>query len=299
MVRTDPSNPSLSAVEGSTQRLPDDDVSPLELWSALIRRKTLILAILLISLITAGLFIFFTPPVYESRAVLQIGQIGQIGQIESPAVVTKRVVVQEDIDRGKATTDKARPFIQTAFLEKDTNLISIIARGPAPDATRVYLAQVVESVMHEHQKLFDLARKEQQQSMNLMQMRSHGLNQAIAANEKEMGVSARQPTISANTPTVLETYIFALERSKLLEQRTLLKQKQMDLEQKQMDLRMAMSALQSKPTVLVRAPTLTADPIRPRPLLYFALAIGIGLMLGIFSALAIEFINKARMSTSS
>ena len=290
MTRTDSSNPPLSAVGRSTPRLPDDDVSPLELWSALIRRKALILAILLISLIVAGLSIFFTSPVYESRAVLQIGQIGlgqrQIEQIESPVVITKRVMVQDDMDRGKTAIGKVRPFIHTAFLEKDTNLISVIVRGPAPDATQEYLAQVVARVIHEHQELFDLALKEQQQSLNLIQMFVHRLNQAIAANEKEISILARQPA-SADAIIALRA-----EKLDLLEsrQRRLVEQK---------DLRMAMSALRSKPTTLIKAPTLTVDPVKPRPLLYFVFAIGIGLLLGIFSAFVTELIGKARRLASS
>ena len=128
--------------------------------------------------------------------------------------------------------------------------------------------------------------------MNLIQMRSHGLNQAIAANEKEMSVLARQPTISANTFSALGTYILASERSKLLEQRML-------VEQKQMDLRMAMSALQSKPTTLIKPPPFPPRPVNPRPLLYFVFATGIGLMLVFFSALVIEFISKTRRPASS
>ena len=258
-----------------------------ELWSALTNRKGVILAILLISLITAGFFIFFPPPVYESRAVLQIGQIG-LGQrqIESPAVLTKRVMVQDDMDRGKTAIGKVRPFIHTAFLEKDTNLISVIVRGPAPDATQEYLAQVVARVIHEHQELFDLALKEQQQSLNLIQMFVHRLNQAIAANEKEISILARQPA-SADAIIALRA-----EKLDLLEsrQRRLVEQK---------DLRMAMSALRSKPTTLIKAPTLTVDPVKPRPLLYFVFAIGIGLLLGIFSAFVTELIGKARRLASS
>ena len=150
--------------------------------------------------------------------------------------------------------------------------------------------QVVARVIHEHQKLFDLARKEQQQSLNLIQMHGHGLNQAIAANEKEISILARQPA-GADAINALRVN-FVQEKAKLLEQRRL-------AEQRQLDLRMAMSALRSKPTTLIKAPTLTADPVKPRPLLYFVFAMGIGLMLGIFSALVIEFISKTRRSASS
>lgn len=275
--KTDLPNHLPSTLERPAPHLSDDD-SLLELWRTLTRRKGVILTVLLVSLIAAGLFIFLVSPVYESRAVLQIGQIGQIGQVESPTVLTKRILVQDDADQGKAATAKTRAFIHSAFLEKETNLVSIIARASTPEAAREYIAQVVAKVMHEHQELFDLARKKQQQSLDLLQMRAHGLNQTIAANEKEMAA--------------LGTYILASERSRLFEQR-------MQIEQKQTELRVAMSALQSKPTTLIKAPALSADPVRPRPLLYFALAIGIGLILGIFSALVIEFISKARMSASS
>ena len=289
MTKTDSSNPSLSAVAGSAQRLSDDDVYLLKLWITLANRKGVVLAILLISLITAGLFIFFTPPVYESRAVLQVGQVGQAGQLESPAVLAKRLMTQDDMVREKTTIGKFSPFIQTAFMEKETNLISIIARGPAPDATQGYLAHVIAEVMREHQELFDLARKEYQQSLNRVQSIGQDVDRALAANEKELGIWVRQP-VMAGKVSALRVY-FASEKSKLLEQRAL-------LEQRQTDLRMAMS-YHSKPTALIKAPTLAVDPLKPRPLLYFTFALGIGLMLGILCAYVAEFIGKARRLAAS
>jgi LPS O-antigen subunit length determinant protein (WzzB/FepE family) len=118
-----------------------------------------------------------------------------------------------------------------------------------------------------------------------MQVRGHGINQAIATNEKEMGILARQST-GANTVTTMGAYLITSERSKLLEQRLL-------VEQKQTELRMAMSELQSSPTTLLKTPTLPADPVKPRPLLYFLLASGIGLAMGIFIAYVMEFARRA------
>lgn len=284
MTKTDSSNPPLSADVGSTPRLSDDDVRLLELWSTLTNRKGLISAIVLMSLVTTGLFIFFTPPVYESRAVLQVGQIGNAGPPESPYVLAKRLMTQDDLVRGKTTIGKFSPYLQTAFVEKETNLISIIARGPDPGTTQGYLADVIARVMREHQELFDLARKERQQSLNQLQSIGHDVDRALAANEKELGVWVRQP-VMAGQVSALRVY-FASEKSKLLEQRAL-------LEQRQTDLRMAM-LFHSKPTALIKAPTLAVHPIKPRPLLYFTFAMGIGLMLGILCAYAAEFICKAR-----
>lgn len=294
MARTRSSSPSPSALEGSLATSPDDEVSLVELWGVLARRKVLILTVLLVSLLTAGFFVYFTPRTYESRAVLQIGrvtQMAQIGQvvqmtqIEPPATFVKRVMVQHGADNGGTESGNADSFIQAAFAEKDTNLVSIVARGPSPDAVQEYLTRVIGKLIDDHKNLFDGVRNELQNSLHIMQVRGHGINQAIATNEKEMGILVRQPT-GANTITTMGAYLIASERSKLLEQRLL-------VEQKQTELRMAMSELQSSPTTLLKTPTLPADPVKPRPLLYFLLASGIGLAMGIFIAYVMEFARRA------
>lgn len=294
MARTRSSSSSPSALEGSLATSPDDEVSLVELWGVLARRKVLILAVLLVSLLIVGFFVYFTPRTYESRAVLQIGrvtqmaQIGQVvqmAQIEPPATFVKRVMVQHGAENGGAESGKADSFIQAAFVEKDTNLVAIVARGPSPDAVQEYLTQVIGKLIDDHKNLFDGVRNELQNSLHIMQVRGHGINQAIATNEKEMGILARQPT-GANTITTIGAYLITSERSKLLEQRLL-------VEQKQTELRMAMSELQSSPTTLLKTPTLPADPVKPRPLLYFLLASGIGLAMGIFIAYVMEFARRA------
>ncbi len=256
----------------------DDEISLMELWNVLAKRKGLILAILLASVIAAGLLIFFTPPVYESRAVVQIGQIGQI---EPSATLVKRLLEQHGARDERVADGKATAYVQAASVEKDTNLISITAQGPTPNAVQGYLAQVLDRLVKEHRQLFDNTQKEQQQYLNLMQVRTHEMGQAIGALDK----SIRTVAIKDEALMV----ILAPEKSKLLEQR-------MALDQKQMELRMAMSELQSKPTALIKAPSLPASPVKPRPPLYFALAAILGLMLGVFSAFIVEFISKARKS---
>ena len=287
MAKTDSSNPPLSAVEVQRSVSSDDDVSLLELWGVLTKRKGLIFIILLSSVIAAVLLIFFTPPVYESRAVAQIGQIGQIGQIEPPVTLVKRLLEQHGehaVKDERVADGKALIYVQTASLEKDTNLVTITTRGPTPNAVQDYLSQVLDKLMKEHRRLFDNAQNEQQQYLNLIQVRSHEMSQVI--EELDKGIRTITPK-----DEVLRA-ILSQEKSKLFEQQTA-------LEQKQMELRMAMSEFKSKPTVLIKAPTLTADPVKPRPLLYFALAIGIGLMLGISGAFVTEFISKTRRLASS
>lgn len=230
------------------------------------------------------------PRAYESRAVLQIGKIaqfgpsGQTGYIEQPAVLVKRMVVQHGMENGEPATNQPSSFLHNAHVEKDTNLVSIVARGSTPHAAQEYLSQVIERLMHEHNELFGQARKELQSSLALLQERGHDLKRFIASYEKGTHTMERLPT-GAKLPSDLGTYIVVSEKTKLFEQLV-------HVEQKQMDLRMAMSELQTKPTIVIKTPTLLTELVKPRPLLYFFLAIVIGLAIGVFIAYAMEFLRR-------
>jgi len=278
--KTDLSNLPLSAIEQSAPHLSDADVNLLKLWRTLAKRKGVVFAVLLISLIVAGFSIFLAPSVYESHAVLQIGRTENPGLVEIPSTVAKRVMVQDDLSQDQTATGNAHPFVYSAFVHKTTNLVSIIARGPAPDVTRNYLAQVVEKVIHEHQELVDLALKQKQQSLDLIQKRVQ-LLEGILEDQKKIAQMTNNPLDpliqKQNTDSGVSTQLNIFEN-----------------QQMQIEHQRAMSALILKPTTLIKAPTLSVVPVKPRPLLYLALAIGIGLMLGVFGALATEFISKAR-----
>lgn len=262
----------------------DDEISLIDIWNVLVKRKIMVLAVLLLSLLGAGIAVIVMTPVYESRAVLQIGQIGQIGQIESPAVVVKRLIEQDGgLDTDKQILSKT-PTIKTASVEKDGNLITIVAQASTPAAAQEYLTQIADKLLREHQRLLDYAQNEKRQYLNLLQLRSRDFNQAI----QSLDTSLRALT----DENIALEIILAQEKAKLFEQRG-------QLEQKQLELRMAMSELQSKPTALIKAPTLPVDPVKPRPAFYLALAAMLGVMLGVFGAFFMEFLGRARATPPS
>lgn len=65
-----------------------EEISPIELWRVLAKRKLLIFASLFVTLSLTGAWILTSQPVYQSRAVLGIGQVGSL---ESPQLVVQRV----------------------------------------------------------------------------------------------------------------------------------------------------------------------------------------------------------------
>ncbi|MEW6353883.1 MAG: Wzz/FepE/Etk N-terminal domain-containing protein [Pseudomonadota bacterium] len=269
----------------------DDEISLIDIWNVLVKRKIMVLAVLLLSLLGAGIAVIVMTPVYESRAVLQIGQVGQVGQtgqpvtqIEAPAVVVKRLIEQDKGTGNEFLDKKTSSSIKTASVEKDGNLITVVAQASTPAAAQGYLTQVVNKLLREHQRLLDYAQNEKRQYLNLLQLRSYDFTQAIQTLDKNLRALAAKD--------IALEIILAQEKAKLFEQRG-------QLEQKQLELRMAMSELQSKPTALIKAPTLPVDPVKPRPAFYLALAAMLGVMLGVFGAFFMEFLGRARATPPS
>jgi LPS O-antigen subunit length determinant protein (WzzB/FepE family) len=87
----------------------ESEISLVDLWIVLIKRKYIIAITFSIVLLTGFFYIMVTKPVYESKAVIQVGQVGQIVPpevaqfaqasrqvifIEVPSVLIKRLSAQ-------------------------------------------------------------------------------------------------------------------------------------------------------------------------------------------------------------
>ena len=70
---------------------PDDEISLIDLWNVLVRRRWLIAGVTLLCLLVAGLYTTLVTPVYESRSVLLVGKVASIGPVEDPNEMTLRL----------------------------------------------------------------------------------------------------------------------------------------------------------------------------------------------------------------
>ena len=100
----------------------------------------------------------------------------------------------------------------------------------------------------------------------------------MVENRKRISQTHIDPSVSG---------ILALEIDRLSSQL-------LDIDQKESQLRLSMSELQSKGTEVIKQPTLPVRPVKPKKTLFMAIAIAIGLIMGILIVFIAEFLTKVR-----
>ena len=263
----------------------DQEIDLVDIWLVLYRRRALFFSIVAVVVGIASVFIAFMHPIYESRAVIQIGHVGGIGAngggtpIELPGVLLERL---NEEYRVNDTSEGARgfPLIANVALNKaQPDIVTITARAPTVDAARNYLATVVAQVQQEHDQLWREVTSQQHARLDLITERIQRMRQQIQSlNETRSALKSSNPAQLA---------MLMQERGKLIIELPI-------LEEEQTALTLSVSRLQTQPTRLLRQPTSPTLPERPRPLLYMSLALFISIMLGIISVFMVEFITNAR-----
>lgn len=254
-------------------------IKPVDLWRVLDKHRVLVLVMPILSLLVTAAYLAITPPIFESRAVIQIGQVGQVGQIETPAVLVQRFREQYRVGETDATT--AMPRVTDFSLDRKgpSNVIILLVQDHSAEGAQKYLTQVTQALLAEHTKLYS-------QSMDILRQRLQSLDKQIKAlNDHLEKLSAHIEAVGKQGPT--QAAILAIEQGKLLAQIP-------GLEREHTTLRLSLSDIQSQPSKLLRAPTLPNSQVKPKPKQMLALAAVLGLMFGIVAAFLFEFFDKAR-----
>ena len=263
----------------------DQEIDLVDLWLVLRRRRALFFGMVLAALAIAIALIIFMPPVYESRAVLQIGQVGGVGKesgampVEPPGILVERLNEEYRVN-DKSEGEREFPLIASVTLNKgQQNIVTITARAHSVDDAQRYLATVVGKVQREHEQWLQEAVKQQHTRLDVLGNRMTLSHQHMEAlNDSIARLKVSDP---------LQAAVLLQEKSKFLQELP-------SMEQEQALLNLSLSRLQTLPTRFLREPTTPISPERPRPVLYLSLALIIGIMLGAMAVFIAEFFTNAR-----
>ncbi len=259
------------------QDFQEDEISLIDLWRVITKRRRLIFITVIVILSLMGAWLLIAKPVYESRAVLGVGQVGPI---ESPQLIVQRLREEHRVKDRSEGAQTLPAITEVKTMEKLlANGVEIIAQAHEAQAAQQFLTAVVAKMMKRHQKLFDVGRAEQTKQLEALQQEAERIEQSLALIEHRISALVGSEASLAGLLTL---------------QKDLLLQRLPQIAQQQTTLRLAMSELQSTPTVVLRTPTLPIEPVSPKPVLYMTLAAVVGLMLGIFGAFFAEFMGKTR-----
>ena len=262
----------------------DDEISLIELWQILARRKAFILACFILCLAGGAAFAFLKAPVYEASVKLRIGQVK--GDDAAPPVMlenadelSSRILVQygEDVAAG---IKRERPFITTASVQKGvTTTVQLTAEGDTPEDAARLLEDVAKGVQKTHTTMFE-------DNLKPIAERLKSLNEQRTALQQQYA-DLTQLAEQLKERDNVQASLLMIERSPITDSLDKQATERLRLTQQ-------MTPPATRPTELIGEITAPAKPSKPKKALVLALAAVLGLMGGVMLAFIAEFVAKAK-----
>ncbi|MBC7162124.1 MAG: hypothetical protein H5U26_08460 [Immundisolibacter sp.] len=264
----------------------EDEISLLELWRILAKRKALIMVSFLLCLAGGAAFAFLTAPVYEASVKLRVGQVK--GEEAAPPVIlesaeelSSRILAEygEDVATG---VKRERPFIAAASVQKGvTTTVQLTAEGDtAEDAVRL-LGDVVRGVQKAHAAMFENNLKPIAERLKSLDQQRVELKQQYADLTQLAEKLEEHDNVQAS--------LLMLERSSVIDSLNQQATERLSLSQQMMP-------PATRPTELIGEIAAPAKPSKPRKALVLALTAVLGMMGGVMLALVAEFVSKETLT---
>ncbi|MDO9599842.1 MAG: Wzz/FepE/Etk N-terminal domain-containing protein [Azoarcus sp.] len=265
--------------EQPSASLPDDEISLIELWDILVRRKAWILGCFGLCLIAAVAYLMLKPPVYQASVKLRIGQVAGAGLFESPELLSSRLLSQygEDVADG---VKRDRPFLKRATVPKALpSAIELVSEGDSPQDAIAILETVYANIHQVHDQTYRLNLKYLAERIDSLEAQRKTLERQLTDATEMMDQLKESNPVQAS--------LIMFERGRIATAITTLDAERPALAQK-------LSTPQTQATELLGAITAPATPAAPKKIQVIVLASVMGLMAGVLLAFLAEFIDKAR-----
>ena len=262
----------------------EEEIDLMDYVKVIIKRKGLILKVFLIVIIITAFFSLISPRVYKIDTSLEIGRIGN-EVLEVPLQVKEKiegdvygVLVREKLKISEGEYPKIK-----VENPKDTNLIKIEIESPK--------TQLAENILKEINNLILIAHKEKiKVKKELLEKDIERIKNKVAFLEEEKkNLEAKVNALEKILPYQQDPGTqFALFDAK-----EKLERKKQEIENLYLKINSLQSSLEDiLPTQIVKIPTISERPIRPKLLFNIIIAGVLGLFLGVFWAFLKEWWEK-------
>lgn len=260
---------------------PEDEISLLELWQILWKRKLWIMTCLFACVAAGAAYAFLKAPVYEAGVKLRIGQAGPgpAGLFEVSDELSARLMAHygEDVADG---VKRERPFLKRATPQKGlTTTVDLAVEGDTPEDAVALLERITGEVRKEHEATFDRNVKFLSERLNNLDVQRAALQQQYA------DASALFDQLKQRDP---------VQAALIMQERGRLTSSIIGLDAEKPALAQRLSPPQTLPTALLGEISAPTKPAAPKKGLVLALAAVVGLMAGVMFAFILEFVASAR-----
>jgi len=278
-------------LENNTQCIQQDTIDLRELFGILKKRKKLILATTGIITLFAISYTFLAKPIYEIKAMIEIGQI-DAKPIDNINDINQKLSYQYKINTKGVKHNL--PFLKSISIPKNSHsILSLSVYANNNEEGKNYLQQVVTKIEKQYKektnayinnqkeliKLINTDIKESEKNLKQMKQELHDYNQRI---------------ISLKSKDAALAGIYALQIGQKLTQLQELKKYISKLKTKKQDLKLSITPLKIKPTHTIGAVETLENPVKPKKKLIIIVAFITGLMLSIFLAFLLEFLRDMK-----
>ena len=264
----------------------DDEISLVELYLILCRRKIWIFGAVVACTLAGGLYAFIAPNEYRTTASLHLGTMPLTSVEAAPGPLEESYVTVE-----RAQAMNALQFVDGARVEASVpsgrnagpqDILTIRATGDSPEAVVELANTVAEELVNAHATLMD-------ERLVTLTARAETLTERQAAAE----MSREELTQSINTLRESNPVVAAL----LLQERGQVDRRIADLETERFTLESKLVPPHTRATKLLTHASVPSSPAQPNRSLIMALSVVLGLMGGLFLAFVVEFLHNARKAT--
>jgi len=264
-----------------------DEISLLDLWDVVVRRKLLIIASLLISVVAAVAYLVVADPVYEANAKLRIGQVADsvessavgILSLEDPDVLSAWLLEKygEEVATG---VRRQPPFLAKIVVQKGSKtVVDLVAQGATPEQSTNFLRGVAGEVIMRHREIYnaqvDLANRRIEQIKGQRQL----LAELFASSEDLLNTLKQRDPVQAS--------LLTLERGRLATELSVTERELPAWQQK-------LNPPKTLMTQMIGDVAVPAKPASPKKALIISLAIVLGVMGGLMLVFVSEFVAKSR-----
>lgn len=261
------------------QAYPDEEISLLELWQTLVKRKTWVFASFIASALAGAIYVQLKAPVFEATITLRIGQIQTGGGERSGPLLLESP--QELLAR---LADASGSAVNASIGRGTNNLVTVTARSGSGDGARLALETALNNVIRAHDSIYHQSTQPIRDRIAQIVAQRQAVEQELASlDQLVQQLRGKEP----------------VQASLMIMQRTPLTQSLMQLDVEGLQLMQQLSPPQTRPTEMLGHIDPPTHPSQPKRMLILALATMLGLIGGVILAFVTEFVSNAKANTES
>lgn len=262
----------------------DEEIDLMDYVIVVFKRKWLIFGIFLVAVIAAAVLSSVMPKIYKIDTSLEIGQINGAG-IEPPAQLIEKINndVYGIFAREKlGISEMEFPKIKTEN-PKDTNLIKVEIESVNSQQTKNILEEINNLILVEHQEKIKVKKELLEKDIERIKIKVASLE------EEKKNLEAKVEALEK----VLPYQQTPGSQFALFDTKEKLEAEKQEIENLYLQINSLERSLEDiQFTKIIKSPTISEGPIKPRPLLNIVIAAVFGLFIGVFLAFGLEWWQK-------